>query len=102
MSHAKIGDILLGQGKRAAALDEFRTALRSFESMVAADPNNVRKLWSLLNAQWRLANVGDDAARRFAFIVATLRKLRDENRMIADMPRMLAAAETELAKLTQR
>jgi hypothetical protein len=55
-----------------------------------------------LNVNWRLATLGDDSVRRFGFIVSTLRALKAQNRLVGDMARMLAAAEVELAKLTQR
>jgi len=41
---------------------------------------------------------GDDALRGFAFIVATLRKLKAENRLTSKQESWLPKAEAQLAK----
>jgi hypothetical protein len=53
----------------------------------------------LVAVLWSLAENGDDHARRFAFIVVTLRKLKDENRLTAEQAEWLSQAEEILANL---
>jgi hypothetical protein len=49
-------------------------------------------------SNWKLATYGDDAARRFAFIVATLRKLKEAGGLPPAQEKWLPVAEAELAK----
>ena len=52
-------------------------------------------LWS----HWRLANHGDDPARRWSLIVTTLRKLKAEDNLTAEQAKWLPQAEARLAKV---
>ena len=94
----KAADVLLAQGKRAVALDEYRKALGIFQVTAAAQPDNPDWQWDLMNIQWRLATLGDSPAERYQAIVTALSKLRDENKLKGDMSAMLAAAQAQLAK----
>jgi hypothetical protein len=48
---------------------------------------------------WKLAAYGDDEARRLAFVVATLRKLKEEGQLTTAQDKWLPEAEAQLAKL---
>jgi hypothetical protein len=49
-------------------------------------------------SHWKLAENGDDAPQRWAFIVGTLRKLKAENRLASEREKLLPEAEAQLAK----
>jgi tetratricopeptide (TPR) repeat protein len=102
IAYSKFADVLIAQGREVEARDKFHNALAAFESLVTADSSNMGFQWGLLNVNWRLAVLGDDAAQRFAFIVATLQQLKGENRLSPNMGKMLAAAESQLEALKSR
>jgi tetratricopeptide (TPR) repeat protein len=98
VSYNNVGDVLKAQGNLADALKSFRDSLAITERLAQADPGNAGWQFDLVASQWRLAANGDDAPGRFAFIVATLRKLKAENRLAPTQERWLPEAEAQLAK----
>ncbi len=102
VSYNKIGEVLVAQGNLAEALKSFRDSHDIFDRLAQADPGNAGWQIDLVVSHWRLADHGDDAAGRFGFIVATLQKLKDENRLTAAQAAWLPEAEEILAKLTAR
>jgi tetratricopeptide (TPR) repeat protein len=98
VSYTKIGDVLKAQGNLPEALKSFRADLAIAERLALADPSNAGWQFDLVASHWRLAANGDDAPRRFAFIVATLRRLKAENRLTPKQERWLPKAEAQLAK----
>ena len=86
------------QGNLPEALKSFRADLAIAERLAQSDPGNAGWQFDLVVSHWKLAANGDDAARRFAFIVAALRKLKAENRLTPAQERLLPQAEAELAK----
>jgi hypothetical protein len=98
VSYIKIGDVLVAQGNLPEALKTFRDGLGIRERLAQSDPSNARWQFDLVISHWKLAANGDDAARRFAFIVATLRKLKEENRLTPVQESWLPKAEAQLAK----
>ena len=98
VTHNKIGDVLKAQGNLAEALKSFRDGLAIAERLAQTDPGNAGWQVDLVVSHWKLATNGDDAPRRFAFIVATLRKLKAENRLTPAQERLLPKAEARLAK----
>ena len=98
----QIGDVLKAHGNLPEALKSFRDGLAIADRLAKADPGNAGWQVDLVVSNWKLAANGDDAARRFTFVVATLRKLKDENRLTPAQEKWLPQAETELAKLTPR
>jgi tetratricopeptide (TPR) repeat protein len=102
VSHNKIGDVFMEQSVTTDALKNYRAGFAIAERLAAADPNNVQSQVDLLWAQWRLASNGDDPARRFQFIVASLRRLKDANKLSAEQARWLPIAEQRLAELRAR
>jgi hypothetical protein len=98
VSYNKIGDVLVAQGNLAEALKSFRDGLAIRERLAQSDAGNAGWQFDLVVSHWQLAVNGDDAPRRFAFIVATLRKLKAENRLTPVQERWLPKAEAQLAK----
>ena len=101
VSYIKIGDVLKAQGNLPAALKAYRDSLAIFERLAKAAPANVRWQVGVLWSNWRLAQHGDEPARRWALIVTTLRKLKDENKLTAEWAKWLPLAEAELAKVQE-
>jgi len=97
-SYDKVGEGLVAQGEKAEAVSLFRTSLGIKERLAKASPGHTEWQWDLLVSHWRLASIGDEPARRWALIVAEMRKLKDGNRLRPDWARWLPAAEAELAK----
>ena len=102
VSYERIGDVLVAQGNLPEALTSFRDGLAIRDRLAKTDPGNAGWQIDLVVSHWKLAEHGDDAARRFGFIVATLRALRDENRLTSARAKWLPRAEERLAKLTAR
>src|SRR5260370_30587259 len=98
VSYNKLGDVLVAQGNLPEALKTFRDELGIAERLAQSDPGNAGWQFDLVVSHWKLAANGDDAPRRFAFIVATLRKLKAENRLTPAQERLLPEAEAQLAK----
>ena len=76
----------------------FRDSLAIRERLTKADPNNAQWQWNVIVAHWQLAMYGDDPARRWAFIVAEIRRLKDESPLRIDWAQHLLAAEEALWK----
>jgi tetratricopeptide (TPR) repeat protein len=98
VSYNMIGDVLVAQSNLPEALKSFRDGHDIFKRLALADPGNAGWQVDLAISHWKLAENGDDAPRRWAFIVATLRKLKEENRLTPVQVRMLPEAEAQLAK----
>lgn len=99
LSLAGIGTQLEAKGDRTGALDAHRTALAVRERLAKADPDNVQWQTDLMSSHWRLAELGDDSARRYSFIADTLRRLKERNKLTPDQEGMLPEVEARLAKL---
>jgi tetratricopeptide (TPR) repeat protein len=99
VSYNNIGDVLVAQGNLPEALKALRDGLAIAEQLAQADPSNAGWQFDLIVSHWSLAANGDDAARRFAFIVATLRKLKEENRLTPAQEKWLPKAEARLAEM---
>jgi tetratricopeptide (TPR) repeat protein len=99
VSYERVGDMLVAQGNLPEALKSFRDSLGIRERLAKADATNVGWQVDVLWAHWRLAQNGDDSARRWTLIVVTLRRLKQDNKLTAEQARWLPVAEEELAKL---
>jgi hypothetical protein len=99
VSYEKIGDALVAEGDLPEALKSFRTDLAIAERLAQSDPDNAGWQFDLVVSHWKLAANGDDAPRRFAFIVATLRKLKEENRLTPQQEKWFPEAEGQLEKM---
>jgi tetratricopeptide (TPR) repeat protein len=99
VSHDRVGDVLAAQHRLQEALKSYRDGLAIRAQLANADPANASAQFDLVVSNWKLAANGDNAAGRFAQIVATLRKLKDEHRLAPAQERWLPVAEAELAKL---
>jgi tetratricopeptide (TPR) repeat protein len=99
VSFNKIGDVLVAQGNLPEALKSFRDGLAIAEQRAQADPGNAGWQFDLVDSNWKLAENGDDAARRFALIISILRKLKEENRLAPAQEKWLPEAEAQLAKI---
>ena len=102
VSYNKLGDALSAQGATEDALKSYRAGLAIRERLLALDPADAQSKWDLLVLQWRLASGGDDPAKRFGLIVATLRDLAAKRQLSVEQARWLAAAEQELARVQRQ
>ncbi len=100
VSHKEISGVLAAQGDLAEVLETFRNALPITEQLAQADPGNAAA-WQifLVSLHINLARNGDDEVRRWPFIVATLSKLKEENRLPPEQEKLLPAAEAQLARM---
>src|SRR5205085_12527431 len=71
-SYQKVGSVLVAQGNLAEALTAYRDSLAIVERLAKADTGNVQWQVEVVWSNWHLARIGDEAPRRWAFIVATL------------------------------
>ena len=92
----------VAQGNLQDALKSFRDHLAIADRLAKADPNNAGWQVDLVVSNWKLANLRDDAVGRFKFIVATLHKLDEENKLTAEQTKWLPVAEEQLAKLKKQ
>jgi len=97
VSYHNVGEVLLAQGSLADGLTSLRASLAIRERLAKVDPGNAQWRWSVIVSHWRLAEHGDEPARQWAFVVAAMRKLREENRLRPDWARYLPIAEKQLA-----
>jgi tetratricopeptide (TPR) repeat protein len=102
VSYNKLGDALTAQGATEDALKSYRAGLAIRERLLALDPSDAQSQWDLLVLQWRLASGGDDPAKRFGLIVATLRDLAAKHQLSVEQARWLPAAEQELARVQRQ
>jgi hypothetical protein len=86
-------------GRKGEALADFQKATALAEQIAGADPNNADWEQVLLWSEWRLSEQGDASAARLGDMTARMRKLKTENRLSADLVRLLPIAEGRLAKL---
>ena len=100
VSDNKIGDVLEAQGNLPESLKSYRHGLAIMDRLAKADPGNAGWQTDLVLLNRRLADNGDDAARRLLLIVATLRRLKEEGRLAPAQEQWLPEAEAQLAKLT--
>jgi tetratricopeptide (TPR) repeat protein len=95
--HGRIGNVLAAEGMLDEALASFRNALAIAERVAATNTSNADWRWDVVLWQSELAQRGDDPERRWAFIVAEMRK--DANLLRPDRARFLSMAEQQLAKV---
>jgi tetratricopeptide (TPR) repeat protein len=97
--YIKVGDVLSALGRKDEAVADFRQAGALAGQIADADPNNADWESVLLWAEWRLSEQGVDSVARLSDIVARMRRLKNENRLSADLARLLPIAEGRLARL---
>jgi predicted negative regulator of RcsB-dependent stress response len=97
MSDEKIGDVLLAQGDRAGALNAYRDSLAIRQRLAQSDPGNAQWQLDVIRSNWKMASMGDDAHRRWTFIVVSVRALQAANKLDADQAKWLPIAEKQLA-----
>lgn len=98
VAHNKLGDALVAKGNTEDAVKSYRAGLAIREKLAAAAPGDAQLQWDLLVLKWRLASTGDDPAKRFGEIVATLRDMAAKRKLSVEQARWLPAAEQELAR----
>jgi tetratricopeptide (TPR) repeat protein len=102
VSDDRVGDLLAAQHRLQEALKLYRDALAVRLVLAKADPASAGAQFDLVVSNWKLAQNGDDAAARFAFIVTMLRKLKEDGKLTPAWERWLPLAEEELAKLAPK
>ena len=101
MAYDKVGNVLAERGNLAEALTSYRAGLAIAERLAKADLSNAQWQWDVVVSHWKLADHGDEPARRWAFIVTEMHKLKGEHRLRPDWARFLPDAEAELAKFQE-
>jgi tetratricopeptide (TPR) repeat protein len=93
LCYGNIGHVLLEQNDRPEALAAYKASLAILEKLARAEPEDVERLLYVVGANRTLAILGDDAPRRWAFIAAALRKLKDQNKLDPQDEKWLPEAE---------
>ena len=99
-AYNKTGDALLAQGHRDEALALFGKAAALAEQITEADRDNADWEDALIWTEWRISQQGQETPARLKDLVARLNKRKSENRLSADLVRLLPAAEAQLARLS--
>ena len=98
-SHHSIADSYIAAGKLEDARSSYLTSHAIWERVVAIDPTNVQAKMDLLWSHSRLALFGESPLSRWEFIVATLRKLKEDGRLTPEQERWLPVADEGLAAI---
>jgi tetratricopeptide (TPR) repeat protein len=98
LSYERLGDALAEAGNHTASLASYRDRLVIAQKLAALDPHNGGWKRDLAVAELKLAEAGDDPARRWREVVRILRAMKDAGQLAASDEPLLSAAETELAK----
>ena len=99
VAYDKVANVLVAHGQLAEALQVYRDSLAIRVRLAKADPENAQWQWDVVISHWKLATQGDEPARRWAFIVAEMHRLKAEGRLRPDWERSLPTAEANLAKV---
>ena len=99
VSYSKLGDAFAKQSKREDAVQNYRLALAIMERFTAIDATNLQWQVDVIEFNYDLAINGDNSADRFAYVVASLSKLRSERELSAEQAGWLAEAKMRLAKV---
>jgi tetratricopeptide (TPR) repeat protein len=102
MSYVKIGNVLRAQNKLEEARAAYRKSAAIDEALVARDADNVEWRIDLIEVNWDLAKLGDDAPTRFDFVISQLKRLQSENKLAPDKADWLTRAEADRAKLVSQ
>jgi tetratricopeptide (TPR) repeat protein len=102
VSYGKLGDVLAKQGKRDDAAQNYRLALAVMERLTVVDATNRQWQADVIEYNYDLAINGDKSTDRFAFVAASLKKLKSERELSAEQAGWLAEAEARLAKFQPR
>lgn len=100
IAQGRVGDVLKGLKRPAEALRAYRENLAIMERLAKADPDNASWQWDVVAVHWRLAEHGDEPARRWRFIVTEIKRLSAVGRLRDDWVGSLQDAEENLAKVT--
>lgn len=86
-------------GDTDKSVSEHRSALAIRELLARSEPDSVQRQLDVVASQWKLASLGDDAARRLTDIIATLRALQERNLLPVEVSNWLPLALEQAAKL---
>ena len=102
VSYCKLGDVSSKQGNIEEAVKNYRLALTLVDRLVAIDGTN--RLWQadLVEYNYDLAMIGDDAVRKFALVVQKLAQFQAKHALNKEQAQWLKNAEAALAKLSQQ
>jgi tetratricopeptide (TPR) repeat protein len=100
-AHFKAGDVLRARGAPEAAA-RYRTSLGIWERLATRMPEIVPYQVERMKASWRVLQGDSAATQAYEAILSSLRRLRDEKKLTADMLKWLDEAERELAALPAR
>jgi tetratricopeptide (TPR) repeat protein len=100
LAHELIADAHVALGRFDAAMASYRESHAMWERISAKSPDNIDSSLSLLWSHSRLALLGDSPAARLQQIVATLRHLKEQNRIAPSLARWLSVAEEGLGTVT--
>jgi hypothetical protein len=98
ISYSKLGDVFTKRDKAEDAIHNYRFALAIMNRLTTVDATNLRWQADVIEFNYDLAINGDNSADRFAYVMASLRKLKSERELSAEQAGWLAEAEIRLAK----
>jgi tetratricopeptide (TPR) repeat protein len=101
ISYDRIGDALSILGDVSESVSAHRSALSIRTLLALAETDSVQWQLDVVASQWKLASIGDDAARLLAEIIATLRALQDRKLLPAEVSHWLPLATEQAAKLRE-
>ena len=96
VSYSKLGDVFAKEGNGEDALENYGLALAIMERLSAVDTTNLQWQADVIELNYDLAINGDNS--RFAYVAASLRKLKSIRELSAKQAGWLAEAEMRLAK----
>src|SRR5262249_40393191 len=98
VSHERLADVLIEQGKVEDAVVDFRASLKIRDSLLAADPDSVQRQIEVAGVQRRLALQGDEPAQRWAAIKKMMERLKTMDVLSPDQLDWLTEAGEHLGE----
>jgi hypothetical protein len=99
VSHERLADVLIEQGKVDEAVVNFRASLKIRDSLLAADPDSAQRQIEVAWLQRRLALQGDEPAQRWAAIKTMMERLKATDMLSPDQLGWLTEAREHLGEL---
>jgi len=98
VSHERLADVLIEQGKVDEAVVNFRASLKIRDSLLAADADSVQRQIEVAWLQRRLALQGDGPAQRWAAIKTMMERLKAMDVLSPDQLNWLTEAGEHLGE----
>jgi hypothetical protein len=97
-TYEMIADELRGQGRTGEAIEAYLRFFAIAEELADRDPGDRERQIALVASNWKLASLGDNAAKRLADVVTQLCRLKEKHMLDPERLEWLPKAEKELAR----